>query len=53
MTLVTIVVGIAILGILVKWITRQTERSERFDLGIVSHQWLAEHRSAQTSSRGQ
>ena len=53
MSIVAVLVGIGILGILVKWITWQTERSVRSDLGIVSQQWLAEHRSSQTSSRGQ
>ena len=52
MSMVAAVVGIGILGILVKWITWQTRRSGRSDLGIVSQQWLAEHRSSQTSSRG-
>jgi hypothetical protein len=53
MSMVIVVVGIGILGFFVKWITGQAERSGRSDLGIVSQQWLAEHRSSQTSSRGQ
>lgn len=53
MSMVFVVVGIGILGIVVKWITWQTDRSERSDLGIVSQRWLAEHRSSQSSSRGQ
>jgi hypothetical protein len=53
MNIVAVVVGIGILGILVKWMTWQTQGSPRSDLGIVSQQWLAEHRSSQTSSRGQ
>jgi hypothetical protein len=53
MSMMTVVVGIGILGILGKWITGQTARSGRSDLGIVSQRWLAENRSSQTSSRGQ
>jgi len=53
MTTVAVVVVIGILGILVKLMTGQTGRSRQSDLGIVSQQWLAEHRSSQKSSRGQ
>ena len=53
MSMVVVVVGIGVLGILVKWITWQADRSERSDLGYISQRWLAEHRSSQTSSRGQ
>lgn len=53
MSMVAVVVGIGVLGILAKWITWQAGRSGRSDLGIVSQQWLAEHRTSQTSSRGQ
>jgi hypothetical protein len=53
MSMVAVVVGIGILGIVVKWFTWQMQRSERSDLDIVSQQWLAEHRSSQTSSRRQ
>ena len=53
MSIVAVVVGIGILGIVVKWMTGQTGRDGQSDLGIVSQQWLAEHRSSQKSSRGQ
>jgi len=53
MSMVAVLVGIGILGILVRSITWRTERSDRTDLGTVSQQWLSEHRSSQTSSRGQ
>jgi hypothetical protein len=53
MSMVAVVVGIGLLGILVKWITWQAGRSGQSDLGIVSQQWLAEHRSSQTSARAQ
>jgi len=53
MNMVAVLVGIGILGFLVRSITWQTERRDRSDLGTVSQQWLAEHRSSQTSSRGQ
>ena len=51
MNLVWLVVGIGIIGIVARQITRRPERGGGSDLGFVSHRWMAEHRASQTSDR--
>jgi len=50
MTVLWILVGIGIFGVLVKAIAWCHQRGGRSDLGFVSHQWLAEHRFSQMSA---
>jgi hypothetical protein len=49
MTLVGVIVGIAIIGIVARWLTWRAERAGQADLGFVSQRWIAEHRSSQMS----
>jgi len=51
MTLVWLVVGIGVCGIVARRMTRRLERGGLSDLGFVSHQWLAEHRASAMSDR--
>lgn len=46
MNILWIVLGAAVLGLLARKILRRPDRPS--DLGFVSHQWIAEHRLAQT-----
>jgi hypothetical protein len=46
MTIVWIVIGVA--GAIAAVIARSHHRARTTDLGVVSHQWLAEHRLSQT-----
>ena len=48
MTLVGVIVGIGIIGIVARWVTWRAERAGP-DLGFVSQRWIAEHRSSQMS----
>jgi len=48
MTMVWIVLGIGLLVALARTIAWRHERGRPADLGFVSHQWVAEHRLAQT-----
>ena len=49
MTLVGVIVGIGIVGILAKWMTRRSKRGGQQDLGFVSQSWIAEHRASHLS----
>jgi len=49
MTLVGVIVGSAIVGILAKWMTWRAERGGQQDLGFVSQRWIAEHRASHLS----
>ena len=49
MNVVWIVVGIGILGGVARWIPWPHERVGQSDLGLVSQQWLADHRLSQIS----
>lgn len=46
-TAVWIILGVGIAGALVALMTSWPRRDQRADLGAVSHQWIAEHRSGQ------
>ena len=43
-----IILGVAVLGLLARRVLRAIVPSKPSDLGFVSHQWIAEHRLAQT-----
>ena len=49
MTLVGVIVGIGIVGIVAKWMAWRAERGGQPDLGFVSQRWIAEHRSSHMS----
>jgi hypothetical protein len=49
MTLVAVIVGIGIVGIVAKWVTWRAERGGQQDLGVVSQAWIAEHRASHIS----
>ena len=53
MTMVWIVLGIGLLVALARTIVWRRERGWEADLGFVTHQWVAEHRLAQTQDARQ
>ena len=49
MTIVWMLLGIGIVGVLVKRVAWPNDRDGLSHLGFVSHQWLAEHRVTHVS----